>query len=330
MKKNKVMEFLAAVLMLAVLCGCAAGTPNQEADTKETTNTESKINAIATIFPEYDFLRQIGGEHLNLTMLLPPGAESHSFEPTPQDIKSINEADVFVYVGGESDAWIDSILDSVSLEDKKIVTLMDCVTPVEEEIVEGMTEEEEHDEAEGEEHGEVEYDEHVWTSPKNAELIVQKLCDALCEADPDHAEDYQKNTADYIAKLEKLDQDFHGVIDGAARQEIIVGDRFPFRYLADEYGLTYYAAFPGCASDSEPSAATIAFLIDKVKQDGIPMVFHIELSNTKVCDAICEATGAKSELLNAVHNVTKDDFENGATYISLMQHNAEVLKEALN
>jgi zinc transport system substrate-binding protein len=260
-------------------------------------------------------------------MLLTPGAESHSFEPTPKDIKKINEADLFVYVGGDSDAWVDSILDSVDTDDMQIVTLMDCVELVEEELVDGMTPENEADEEEEEE---VEYDEHVWTSPKNSKLIVQKLCDNLCKIDPDHADIYKKNTAAYQLKLDELDQQFQEVVDNAERTEIIVGDRFPFRYFADAYGLTYYAAFPGCATDTEASANTIAFLTDKVKDDGIPVVFHLELSNEKVCDSICESTGAKSELLNAVHNVTKKDFEAGVTYIDLMEHNVEVLKEALN
>ncbi len=185
-------------------------------------------------------------------------------------------------------------------------------------------------EEEEEEGDEVEYDEHVWTSPKNAMLIVQKLCDHLCQIDPANAEDYKSNTNAYIAKLTELDKKFQDVVSNAKRKEIIVGDRFPFRYFADAYGLTYYAAFPGCSTDTEASAATIAFLNDKVKKDKIPVVFHIELSNEQVCNSICEATGAKSELLNAVHNVTKDDFEAGATYMSLMEHNVEVLKEALN
>lgn len=313
------------VLLLAVFCITAGlfGCGKKEDDSNK---DSGKLDVVVTIFPEYDFLRQIGGDDINLKMLVTPGAETHSFEPTPQDIKAVNEAELFVYVGGDSDSWVDSILDSVDQKKMKVVTLMDCVTPVEEEMIEGMTAEEE----EEEEEGEVEYDEHVWTSPKNAKLIVQKLCDSLCELDPEHAETFKKNTQDYMEKLDKLDQEFRDVVDHAKRKEIIVGDRFPFRYLADEYGLTYYAAFPGCAADAEPSAQTIAFLTDKVKEDGIPVVFHIELSNEKVCNSICEATGAQSELLNAVHNVSKDDFESGANYLELMEHNVEVLKEALN
>lgn len=317
-KLNKVILFVAiAVLSMTALSACGKKEGNNEV-------SSDKINVVATIFPEYDFLRQIGGEHINLTMLLTPGAESHSFEPTPQDIKAVTKSDMFVYVGGDSDAWVDSILDSIDTKNTDIVTLMDCVSLVEEETVDGMTPEEEEDS------GEVEYDEHVWTSPKNAMLIVQKLCDNLCQIDPDNADNYKQNTKNYIDKLTDLDKEFQNVVDNAKRTEIVVGDRFPFRYFADEYGLTYYAAFPGCSTDTEVSAATIAFLDDKIKQDSIPVVFHIELSNEKVCDAICEATGAKSELLNAVHNISKSDFDAGITYIDLMEHNVEVLKEALN
>jgi zinc transport system substrate-binding protein len=235
-------------------------------------------------------------------------------------------------VGGDSDAWVDSILDSVDTNQTTIVTLMDCVTLKEEEVAEGMKpEKEEGTEASTESSTETpEYDEHVWTSPQNAVLIVQKLCDNLCKIDPANANDYKQNTKNYVAKLHDLDKQFQDVVDHAKRTEIVVGDRFPFRYFVDAYGLTYHAAFPGCSTDTEANAATIAFLTDKVKQDKIPVVFHIELSNEKVCDSICEATGAKSELLNAVHNVSKKDFEAEITYIDLMEHNVDVLKEALN
>lgn len=332
---RKIVMILAlAVYTVTALSACGKDKSNTGSNSKD----NNKLNVVTTIFPQYDFLRQIGGEHLNLTMLLSPGAESHSFEPTPKDMKSIENSALFVYVGGESDTWVEGILDGVDNSKTKIITLMDCVTTVEEEIVEGMTEEHEHEDGEHEdgehedaehEH-EAEYDEHVWTSPENAKLIVKKLCDALCEADPEHAEDYKKNTKEYLASLDTLDQKFEDVVDNAKRKEIIVADRFPFRYFVDEYGLTYYAAFPGCATDTEANAATIAFLTDKVKNDGIPVVFHIELSNEKICESISESTGAKSELLNAVHNISKSDFEAGVTYIDLMEHNVKVLKEALN
>lgn len=327
MKKiNMKLVALVSMLVLMMACSGCGKTTKETANTGD--NSSDKLNVVATIFPEYDFLRQIGGNHINLTMLLTPGAETHSYEPTPQNIKEVANAGLFVYVGGDSDSWIESTMDSIDQSNMKIVTLMDCVDLVQEETVEGMMPDE--DDAEGVESDEVEYDEHVWTSPKNAKLIVQKLCNALCEVDAENAADYRANTEAYLAKLDKLDQDFQNVVDNAARKEIIVGDRFPFRYFVDAYGLTYYAAFPGCSTDTEADASTIKFLIDKVKNDNIPVIFHIELSNEKMCNSISEATGAKSELLNAVHNVSKKDFEAGVTYMDLMESNVEVLKEALN
>jgi zinc transport system substrate-binding protein len=282
-----------------------------------------KINVVSTIFPPYDFVRAIAGDRVNLTMLLPPGAESHSFEPTPQDIIRVQNSDIFIFVGGESDAWVEGILDSMDTSGMEIVTFMDCVEVVEEEIVEGMQEEEEEEE-EG-----AEYDEHVWTSPRNAKLITQKIADVLKQRDPANAAEYERNTAAYLAKLTELDASFQKVIDGAKRKTMVFGDRFPFRYFADAYGLSYFAAFPGCSTETEASAATIAFLINKIRAEGIPVIFHIELSNEKIADVICEETGAKKLLLHAVHNVSKRDFERGANYYDLMSQNVKNLQEAL-
>lgn len=350
MKLSKILfSFIPASVLLLLLAGCAPGNTS-------TTEDSGKICAVATIFPQYDFLRQIGGDHLELTMLLNPGAESHSFEPTPADMITVSQSDLFVYVGGDSDAWVETILESVDTSEKEIVTLMDCVETVAEEDVEGMeTHGHAHDHEDSDpgqndadaltasestrdnantdhdhDHEETEQDEHVWTSPQNAIRIVEKLRDALIAIDPENAGDYTQNAADYIGKLEHLDQEFQETVDTAKHHTIILGDRFPFRYLADAYGLDYYAAFPGCSSESEASAKTIAFLIDKVKEEQIPVVFTIELSNEKMTDSICEATGAKKLLLHSCHNVTKDDFEQGITYLDLMERNVQALKEALN
>jgi zinc transport system substrate-binding protein len=287
-------------------------------------SNNGKPTVVTTIFPPYDFAREIAGSRVNLTMLLPPGAESHSFEPTPQDIIRIQNSDIFIYVGGESDAWVDRILSSMDTAKMKIVSLMDCVEVVEETLVEGMQEEEEA----GEE-GEIEYDEHVWTSPRNAKLIVQKISEALCEVDPVNVSAYQANTADYLKKLDALDLAFRNVVDNGKRKTFVFGDRFSFRYFADAYGLGYFAAFPGCSTETECSAATLAFLINKVKNENIPVVFHIELSNEKIADTVCEATGAKKRLFHAAHNVTRREFEGGATYLDIMKGNTETLKEAL-
>jgi zinc transport system substrate-binding protein len=305
-------------MVLCVSAALAAG------GRRDPGRAEGKINVVATIFPPYDFVREIAGDRVNLTMLLPPGAESHSFEPTPRDIRVVQNCDVFIYVGGESDAWVEQILESMDTSRMNIVSLMDCVEVVEELVVEGMEEEEEEEEAEG-----PEYDEHVWTSPKNAKLIVQKIAGVLKQRDGDNAAEYEKNTAAYLVKLTELDASFGTMTGGAKRKTFIFGDRFPFRYFADAYGLSYFAAFPGCSTETECSAATIAFLVDKVRAEKIPVVFHIELSNEKIADTICEETGAKKLLLHAVHNISKRDFEAGANYHDLMVQNLQNLKEAL-
>jgi zinc transport system substrate-binding protein len=309
---------LASFLLCFSSCAKKNNTPQ---------NASQNIAVTATIFPPYDFVRQIAGDKVNLKMLLPPGAESHSFEPTPQDVIAVQNSKLFIYGGGESDEWVERILDSMDMSNMKIVSLMACVEVVEEEIVEGMEEEEE-TQANGAETP-PEYDEHVWTSPRNAALIVEAISDALCEVDTANTETYRLNAAEYIAKLSELDGEFQSVVNGALRKTIVFGDRFPFRYFADAYGLSYFAAFPGCSTETEPSAATVAFLIDKVKNEQIPVIFHIELSNEKMADAISEATGAKKLLLHACHNISKKDFDAGKTYLEFMRANVQNLQEAL-
>ncbi|MDR3296297.1 MAG: metal ABC transporter substrate-binding protein, partial [Clostridiales Family XIII bacterium] len=240
------------------------------------------------------------------------------------DVITVQNCDVFLYIGGESDEWVDKILASMDTGSMKILSLMDSVQLVEEEIVEGMEEESEEEEEDG-----PAWDEHIWTSPRNAKLMAQAISGALCEADEANASFYAQNTSRFLAELDDLDASFRSVVDKAARKTIVFGDRFPFRYFADDYGLDYFAAFPGCSTETEPSAATVAGLIDKVKDEQIPVVFHIELSNERMADAIAEATGAKPMLLHACHNIARDDFENGVRYLDLMRQNVETLKEAL-
>lgn len=317
---KRLISIIPVILLFSfLLAGCGK---SDEAASNNNSDGGDKISVVTTIFAPYDFIREIAGQEADVTMLLPPASESHSFEPTPQDIIKIQNCDVFVYVGGESDEWVDGILESMDTEDMKIVTLMDLVDTVEEEVVEGMEEEEEEEEG-------IAYDEHVWTSPKNAELIVQSLSDTLCEVDKANVSVYEENTAEYLKKLDELDKAFQEVVDAGVRKTIIFGDRFPFRYFADAYGLDYFAAFPGCSTETECSAATIAFLIDKVEEENIPVVFHVELSNGKIADTISESTGAKVVLLHACHNISKEDFEKGVSYLELMTQNVENLKEAL-
>ncbi|MDR1620481.1 MAG: metal ABC transporter substrate-binding protein [Clostridiales bacterium] len=323
---KRIFSIALAVLLAGVMfMGCG------NASAPATSKSDGKISIVTTSFSPYDFARAIVGDKADISMLLPVGAEAHSFEPTPQDVLRIQNCDVFVYVGGESDDWVDGILDGIDNPKMNFVTLMDCVDIVEEEIVEGMEDEEEEEgeePADGDEE-EVEYDEHVWTSPRNVRLIVQKISDTVQLIDPANAETYKQNTTDYLAKLDTLDQTFQDLVAGAVRKTIVIGDRFPFRYFADAYGLTYYAAFPGCSTETEASPATVKFLIDKIKADQIPVVFHIQLSNEKMANTISEATGAKVLLLHSCEGVSSKDYESGKTYIDIMTENVYALREAL-
>lgn len=311
---------LAGTMLLGGLSGCSAPAEQEEG-----------LSVVATIFPQYDFARQVMGGSEGLTMLLRPGQEVHSYEPTPQDIIAIQNCDLFIYVGGESDAWIEDVLDGMDTSDMVILSLMDVVDPLEEDTENVLENPEEHDHQEDGTHlHEEEYDEHVWTSPKNAMLITQAICDALCEIDPDNAGQYQANTADYLTQLEELDAAFREVIGDAQRDTLFFGDRFPLLYFVREYGLNYYAAFPGCASETEPSAATVAKLIDLVREEAAPVVYQIELSNGNIARSIADSSGARVETFYTCHNITADDFNAGETYLSLMQRNVDSLKEALN
>ena len=295
-------------IALGLLSSC--GFENQADD--------GRLSVVTTIFAPYDFARAVAGDLAGVTMLLPPAGESHSFEPTPQDIVKIRHCGVFVYVGGESDAWVERILAAMDTSGIQVVTLMDCVELVEEEIVGGM---------EGEAEGEP--DEHVWTSPRNAGLITQKIAEAMCAADAQNAGAYRANTEAYLAKLDALDQEFRDLTDRAVRRTIAFGDRFPFRYFVDAYGLEYCAAFPGCSTETEASAKTVITLIERIKAEGIPVVFHAELSNESMAHVIGGAAGARVLQLHACHNISKSDFEAGKTYLDIMRDNLGALREAL-
>ena len=271
-------------------------------------------------------------------MLLKPGEESHSYEPTPQDIIAIQDCDIFIYTGGENDMWVEDILSSMPDNDRLTLRLTDCGETVEEEHVEGMKEsgghehEEDASDADHEEEPESvhEIDEHVWTSPVNASVITEEICRLLCRADPENSSVYEENAAAYQEELAGLDRQFRDVVSHAKRHVLIFGDRFPFRYFADEYGLDYYAAFPGCAGDTEPSAATMVFLIRKAQEEQVPSVLKMELSNDDIANAVAEAAGTDVRVFYSCHNLSADDFENGETYLSMMQKNVETLKEVLN
>lgn len=311
--KKTVSLFLALIMILS-LCACKS-TEKENND---------KLSVIAVLFAEYDLASHVSGGTADVTMLLPPGSESHSYDPTPQDIISIKNCDVFICGGGESDSWIDSVLNSVDSDNCAVIKMTEVCELKEEETVEGMQEEK------GEESDEEEYDEHVWTSPKNAVLILNEIERVFCEKDEKNAAAYRKNAQEYRAEIEELDMYFQAVRKNAVRDEIIFADRFPMRYFTDEYSLKYYAAFPGCSSEAEPSAKTVKFLIDKVREDSIPVVFTIEFSNKAIAYAIKDETGAEILEFHSCHNVTKEQFASDVSYVSLMRQNLENLKEALN
>ncbi len=319
MKKiiKKLSIFVITFLMIVSMTAC-----------KEENKNDDKLTIISTSFPGYDFARSVTKDvdKTEVKMLLKPGSESHSFEPSPKDIINIKNSDIFIYVGGDSDEWIDEVLDSIDTKKVKVIKLMDLVDTVEEDLVEGM---EEHEEEE-EEEDEVEYDEHVWTSPINAIKITEKIGKEVIKLDKKNKKKYEDNIDSYTKELNTIDKDIREAVNNSVRKEIIFGDRFPLRYFVDEYGLSYYAAFPGCSSETEASAKTISFLVNKVKEDKIPVIFHIELSSSKIADAISKETGAKVLEFNAAHNISQKDFDAGVTYTDIMKNNIKVLKEALN
>ena len=289
---------------------------------KPQTQTD-QLKIVSTIFPGYDFARAIAGDNADITMLIYPGSEIHSFEPSPQDIINIQDSDVFIYVGGESEAWVEKIIANLDTNRTKIVRMMDAVDLVEEELVEGM-------ESEHENEDEIEYDEHVWTSPLNAIKIVESIRDALVNADPQNANFYQAATTNYIEQLAQLDSDIRATLSDTTHHTLIFGDRFPLRYFVEEYGLQYYAAFPGCSNQTEASTATLAFLINKIKSENIKYIFTIELSNQAVARTIAAETGAEILEFHSLHNISKSDFDSGKTYLQIMHQNLTNLKRALN
>lgn len=309
--KKLLAAFFAALLFLLSFSGCAAAPADN-----------ARLRIVCTVFPQYDFLRELtaGVDGISLTLLLRAGQESHDYDPSSRDIAAIHTCDLFVYVGGESDHWVEEVLRSVDTEHKRITCLLDTVTPLAEE----------HSEHDHHHHEETEYDEHVWTAPQNAITICKALTDALCAADGDRAARYRENAAAYTARLQTLDDTLREVVKNGARREIVVADRFPFLYFCEAYGLSWHAAFAGCAASVEPSSVTVQHLIDTVKEQRLPLVFKCELSAGQVAQTVADNTGCGIATLFACHNLSKIDFDNGETYLSLMYKNAAALREALS
>ena len=346
--KNRMTVMTACLLAVLTLTGCAGTSAVTEskpetsapaASEKATAGTENAaskpLSIVCTIFPEYDWVREVMGSHAadaDITYLLDNGVDLHSFQPTAADIAKISECDLFIYVGGESDAWVENALAEAVNSDMQVINLMDVLgdSAKEEELKEGMQGEEE--EEEDEEEGEVEYDEHVWLSLKNAKVLCQEISDKLCKLDGANSADYQANLDAYTAQLDALDGEFQSLADEASVKTIVFGDRFPFRYLVDDYGLDYYAAFIGCSAETEASFETVAFLSQKVDELGVSTVFTIENSNQKIARTIIENTKDKNQqiaALNSLQSVSGEDIDS-VTYLGVMQENYNTLKDALN
>ncbi len=341
MKKNRIMILVVVcVSYLLLLAGCGNST------TDTTAMANEKINIVCTTFPQYDWVREIIGdnsEKFEVSLLLDTGTDLHSYQPTAEDIAKISLADVFIYVGGESDGWVEDALKEAKNKDMQVINLLETLGDdvKAEEVVEGMQEEEhQHDEEEHhheeEEHhhqGEVEYDEHVWLSLKNAKILVNAISEVIIHTDEENQESYVANTSVYIGKLDELDKQYEEVIASAKFDTVLFGDRFPFRYLIDDYGLNYYAAFVGCSAETEASFETITFLSGKVDELGLNSILVIESSDQKIAEAVKQNTTAKNQsilVLNSIQSVTKDKLDNEFTYLKAMQDNLEVLKQALN
>ena len=350
---KKVISALLAVLMLAgMLAGCANSSDvptvsTTVAATAAASQTEApaqkEISVVTTIFPEYDWVREILGEkadRADITMLLDNGVDLHSYQPTADDIIKISDCDLFVYVGGESDEWVDDALKNATNKDMKVIDLLEVLGDrvKAEEMVEGMQEDEhahenadEHEGNEEHEHEE-EKDEHVWLSLKNAEVLVNAISESLQELDPDNKDTYAANSDAYVKKLSALDADYQAAVDGATYKTVLFGDRFPFRYLVDDYGLSYYAAFAGCSAESEASFETVSFLAKKVDELKLPCVLTIEGAQHKIAETIVQNTAEKNQkilTMDSMQSTTSQDVANGTTYLSVMEKNLDVLKEAL-
>ena len=326
--KKLISLLLSAVLLASLLAGCGTAAPESHGD----------IKVVTTIFPIYDWVREVAQDDvdINLDLLLDNGVDLHSYQPTAKDIMDISDCDIFIYVGGESDKWVDDTLVQADNKNMTVLDLMDILgdKAKEEEVKEGMQEgDHEHEEGKEEEHEEgTEYDEHVWLSLKNTSLFVDKIAEALSKADPQHAEAFKANAASYQEKLSALDTQYQQAVDNASVKTLLFGDRFPFRYLTDDYSLDYYAAFVGCSAESEASFETISFLSGKVDELNLKSIMQIETSDGSIAKTVKENTKTKDQqilTLDSLQGVTSDRIQAGETYLSVMESNLTVLKQAL-
>ena len=309
-KASCFLSALLAFLLLSLLCSCS-----------HTPSDSGKYSVVTTVFPGYDFAVAAAGEDAEVTLLLPPGMESHSYEPTARDMIALQSCDLLLCVGGESEAWVERLMDSLP-EKTTVFRMMDYVK-LEEEVHDEAEEEHEHEHEE-----EDAYDEHVWTSPAYAALLVRKIGETLGELDPGHRDGYTARSEAYAKEIDAIHGEFSSFFEEKPGLTLVFGDRFPFLYFAKTYDVDWLAAFPGCSGETEPSAAAMARMIDRINEDNLPVVFYLELSNQRVAKQLADATGASCVLFHSCHNVSAQEWKAGVTYVSLMRQNLNTLREA--
>lgn len=315
--KRKLLAVITAAATVLSLCACSSESSYSNSDS-------GKLKIISTVFPPYDLARQIAGDNAEISILLPPGSEIHNYEPSAKDMIAIRNCDIFLYIGGENEQWAEKLINSNDTENVTAVKLIDYVPTLSED-------EHDHDHDHDHEHEhEHETDEHIWTSPKNAQLMLSAVYDAICKVDPSDKQTYTKNKDAYAKQLSDLDDAYRSAVDNAKNKTIVLADKFPFRYLAHEYGLEFSAAFAACSDESEPGVSTMIKLTKTIKENNIPAVYYLEFSSTKIADTLCDETGATKLMLHSCHNVSKQDIENNVSYVDLMKQNLENLKLTLN
>ncbi len=316
-------RILAAALCMGVIFSLSACTE------KKGKEDSGKLKIVTTVFPSYDFARQVAGDKAEIRMLLPVGTETHHYEPTPSDIIAIKDCDIFIYIGGTNEQWAEKLISDTDKEKTKVVRLIDSI----ENLCPPMTNSghshdgEEHKDEHS--HNEGDYDQHIWTSPKNAEIMLQTICDAICEKDSENADSYKANSDKYKNEITALHNDFKALADSTEQKLLVFADKFPFTYFAKEYGFTCLAAFSSCSDESEPSAATVAMLIDEIKEHKIPALLYLKFGALSVTSNICREAGVSAYSIHTCHNVTKEEFDKGESYVSLMRVNYEHIKIAL-
>ena len=330
MKKDKILISIILILSVSFLVGCSVNKDKLKQD-------PDKINIVCTTFPQYDWMRQVikGNEdRIELKLLIDNGVDIHSYQATVDDIIILSECDLIVYVGGESDAWVDDAIKKSENPDLRTINMMDTLGDMvkEEEFVEGMQEEEEEADEDYNKHDHVEYDEHVWLSLRNAEYIVEKMADELVALDPEGKDIYEKNAEEYITAIASLDTEYQTVVDNASKKTVLFGDRFPFRYMADDYGISYYAAFVGCSAETEASFETVTFLANKIDELSLDYVLVIENSDTKLAQTIIDSSSKKDVqimTLDSIQSVNRNDIDAGVSYLEIMENNLQVLQTVL-